>query len=126
MIRGVGASTSDSRTGFYTTLVAFLSLPSQHESPTITEVFDVMDKQLSVGKGSTSDKEDSDALTGHILICGALLHSGKVPNASDEEITRLVRVLIKASHHKNFHASFAYTFLIELLDQVCHNDRMYE
>lgn len=56
MIRGVGASSSVSRTGFYTTLVGFLSSHADTESPTIAHIFEVMDKQLHVGKGTSSDK----------------------------------------------------------------------
>lgn len=56
MIRGVGASTSVSRTGFYTTLVAFLSLSGPEESVTVTHIFEVMEKQLHVGKGTSSEK----------------------------------------------------------------------
>lgn len=63
-------------------------------------------------------QEDSDALIGHILICGALIRAKKVSTASDEELNRCVQVLIKASRHKTFHSSLAYTFLIELLSQV--------
>lgn len=54
MVRGIGASTSVSRAGFYTTLVAFLK--EHTETVSASELFDVMDKQLHVGKGATSDK----------------------------------------------------------------------
>lgn len=57
MVRGVGASTSVSRTGFYTTLFGFLH--AHGDSVSVSEIFDVMDKQLHVGKGSTSDKVSS-------------------------------------------------------------------
>lgn len=56
MVRGVGASTSVSRTGFYTTLAAFLSLPEQNDALTVAHIFEVMDKQLHVGKGASSEK----------------------------------------------------------------------
>lgn len=56
LIRGVGAASSVSRTGFYTTLVAFLSLPSDDEALSVSAIFEVMEKQLHVRKGASQDK----------------------------------------------------------------------
>lgn len=75
MIRGVGASTSVSRTGFYTTLVAFLSLAGQDDSLTVAHVFEVMEKQLHVGKGTSSEKVRSASVrTSTIHICNLWAH----------------------------------------------------
>lgn len=56
LIRGLGASTSDSRTGFYTTLVAYLSTTSDDDYPSITTLFEFMDATLNVGTGSHLEK----------------------------------------------------------------------
>lgn len=55
LVRGLGASTSESRTGFYAALVAFLST-AHDDYPTITNLFELMDASLSVGAGSNLEK----------------------------------------------------------------------
>lgn len=55
IVRGLGASTSDSRTGFYAAFVAYLST-AQDEYPTISNLFELMDATLSVGAGSNVEK----------------------------------------------------------------------
>lgn len=55
LVRGLGASTSDSRTGFYSALVALLStLPDEY--PTITNLFEIMEAKLRVGAGNNIEK----------------------------------------------------------------------
>lgn len=55
LVRGLGASTSDSRTGFYSTLVALLSTNSD-DYPSVTTIFEVMDAALSIGSGNHIEK----------------------------------------------------------------------
>lgn len=76
-----------------------------------------MHKELNVGKG-INVKEDSDALIGQILTCAALLRANKLLSADEKDVTDCVKILVQASHHKIFHASMAYTFLVELLKDV--------
>lgn len=54
LVRGLGAATAESRTGFYTTLVALLS--SSADYPSLETLFSIMDATLSVGVGSNLDK----------------------------------------------------------------------
>ena len=56
LVRGLGASTSDSRSGFFAALVALLT--TVHDDyPTISNLFELMDASLSVGElTSTLDK----------------------------------------------------------------------
>lgn len=63
-------------------------------------------------------QEDADALIGRVLVCASILHSNKIDNASDTEITKCIETLINASHYKFYHSSLAYTFLIELLKKL--------
>lgn len=74
-------------------------------------------KQLNTGK-AMADKEDSDALIGHILLCGALLRSGRLPNETEENVAECVELLVQASKNKVFHTSMAYKFLVDLLEEV--------
>lgn len=55
LVRGLGSSTSHSRTGFFTALVAFLS-SVQDDYPTPTNLFELMDATLSVGEVSNLEK----------------------------------------------------------------------
>lgn len=55
LVRGLGASSSSSRAGFYTALVGLLSQTAQ-EYPTVTEVIEVMEKELSVSKVGCNSK----------------------------------------------------------------------
>lgn len=55
IVRGLGASTSNSRTGFFATLVALLT-SAQDDYPTVTNLFELMDATLSVGAGSNLEK----------------------------------------------------------------------
>lgn len=55
LVRGLGASTSESRTGFYAALVALLST-AQDEYPTIANLFELMEATLHVGAGSNLEK----------------------------------------------------------------------
>lgn len=57
-------------------------------------------------------------MIGRVLVCAAILHSGKWQDASDAEISKCVQTLIAASHYKTFHSSLAFTFLLELLDKL--------
>ncbi|XP_031636245.1 myb-binding protein 1A [Contarinia nasturtii] len=116
-VRGLGASTSDSRSGFYAALVAFLAT-NPDDYPTITNLFELMDVTLSVGAGSNIEKEDSDALIGRVLVCASILHANKLNSASDSEIKKCIETLINASHYKSYHSSLAYTFLLELLEKI--------
>lgn len=117
LVRGLGASTYASRAGFFSTLVGFLTLP-ENASIDQTQIIEVLRKQLNTGKAMAADKEDSDALIGHILLCGALLRSGRLADESDANVTECVELLVQASKNKVFHTSMAYKFLVDLLDQV--------
>lgn len=63
-------------------------------------------------------QEDNDALIGRILVCASILHANKLESASDSEIKKCIETLIGASHHKLYHSSLAYTFLLELLEKL--------
>lgn len=56
LVRGLGASTSDSRTGFYSALVALLSTVPSDGYPTITNLFEIMETKLSVSGGNNIEK----------------------------------------------------------------------
>lgn len=116
LVRGLGASTYASRAGFFSTLVGFLTLPENGDLEQ-SQIVEVLRKQLNTGK-AMADKEDSDALIGHILLCGAMLRSGRLVDETPENVAECVELLVQASKHKVFHTSMAYKFLVDLLDEV--------
>lgn len=63
-------------------------------------------------------QEDADALIGRILLCAAIIRSEKLGVALDSDIAKCIQILINASHHKSYHSSLAYTFLLELLEKL--------
>lgn len=124
LVRGLGASTLASRAGYFTALVGFLSRPSAAVDITHDQLIAVLDKQLHVGK-ACADKEDSDALVGHVLLVGALLRSGRLRGgdaataaATDEQVAQCAQILVRAAASKVFHASLAYKFLVDLLHEL--------
>ncbi|XP_037033909.1 myb-binding protein 1A [Bradysia coprophila] len=115
IIRGLGASTCSSKTVFFRTLVGILMQPSC-AALSVDELVQVMEKELKLGK-EIKNKEDSDALIGHILLCGSLIRSNKLDSGTDDDLSKCVQLLTAASHHKLVHSSMAFTFLIELLSK---------
>lgn len=116
LVRGLGSSTFASRAGYFSTLVGFLTLP-ENANVSQQQIIEVLRKQLNTGK-AIADKEDSDALIGHILLCGALLRSRRLLDESTENLAECVEILVQASKNKVFHTSLAYKFLVDLLEQV--------
>lgn len=55
-------------------------------------------------------------MIGRVLVCAAILHSKRIENASDADISKCLQTLINASHHKTYHSSLAYKFLLEMLE----------
>lgn len=54
LIMGLGSTKSDSRTGYYTTLVGLLSTTQAEEYPTIADLFALMDEKLIVTTSLTN------------------------------------------------------------------------
>lgn len=116
MIRGCGASTNVSRAGFFTGLVGFLKSFNQDEL-TIEQVFEKLNKELHVG-ATIANKEDADAVVGKILVCGALLHSGRLAEANSEHLEQVTNILLQSTRHRTYHASLGFSFLCEIIEKV--------
>lgn len=116
LIRGCGASTNASRAGFFTGLVGFLKSFHQEEL-TIENVFDTLNKELHVG-AKIANKEDADAIVGKILVCGALLYSGRLTEANSEHLEQIANILLQSTHHRTYHASLGFFILCEIIEAV--------
>ena len=116
MIRGCGASTNISRSGFFTALVGLLRSFSDEEI-TNEQIFQALNKELHVG-ATIANKEDADAVVGRILCCGALLHAGRLANMNSEHLEQITNILLQSSRYRSYHASLGFSFLIEIIDTV--------
>lgn len=136
MIRGLGASTCSSRSGFFAAFIGFLKSTPKIS---IQKLYDAMEKQLHVGTEINNKvcahphppkdqhliyqcfrctQEDSDALVGHILLCGALIRSDRFLDCTTDDISKCTAILVNGSKHKKFHAALAYSFIFELMQRV--------
>lgn len=52
------------------------------------------------------------------MLCAAIIRSKKLEDALDSDIVKCIEILINASHHKSYHSSLSYTFLLELLEEL--------
>lgn len=116
LIRGCGASTNVSRTGFFTALVGLLRSFSDEEITT-EQIFQTLNKELHVGT-TIANKEDADAVVGKILCCGALLHAGRLDKVNSEHLEQITNVLLQSSRYRSYHSSLGFSFLIEIIDTV--------
>lgn len=57
---------------------------------------------------------ESDVVIGRLLLCGAIIHSGKAIEQKD--ITKCVQIFAESSHLRTQHSSVAYAFLTELFN----------
>ncbi|TMW51016.1 hypothetical protein DOY81_003886 [Sarcophaga bullata] len=116
LIRGCGASTNVSRSGFFTALVGLLRSFSEEEI-TSEQIFQALNKELHVG-ATIANKEDADAVVGKILCCGALLHAGRLTKMNSEHLEQITNILLQSSRCRSYHASLGFSFLIEIIDTV--------
>ncbi|XP_037939164.1 myb-binding protein 1A-like [Teleopsis dalmanni] len=115
LVRGCGASTNISRAGFFTALVLFLKKFLTEISN--KEVFDALQNELRTGT-TIVKKNDSDAVVGKILVCVAIMHSGRVFVSSEDDLQKLTLFLLRATKHRTYHSSLGYGFLIEFLNMI--------
>lgn len=113
LIRGSGASTSDSRTGFYTALCGFLSANVENV-PKVSELMEIMDKEYS-----NEDRKGLDSMLGVALICGAIIRSERMLGNSTEEDIQKIVMNLTSCFSKPSVAPVAYNFLAELVTKVC-------
>ncbi|KAI8122708.1 Myb-binding protein 1A [Lucilia cuprina] len=116
LIRGCGASTNVSRAGFFTGLVGIMKSFTTEEL-TMEQIFETLNKELHVG-ATIANKEDADAVVGKILVCGALLHSGRLTEANSEHLEQVTNMLLQSSRHRTYHASLGFSFLCEIIEAL--------
>lgn len=118
LVRGVGSNTNASRAGFYTALVVYLEQVKDSSCcPTIAEIFSLVKSELSDSGKDDDDKQTKLELrVGKVSVCGAIINSGLVENASDMELQTVLKTLKKGMYKSV--APLAIMYLSELAQKV--------
>ncbi|XP_057669059.1 myb-binding protein 1A-like protein [Diorhabda carinulata] len=113
IVRGLGSSSSNSRAGFYTILVAVLNLKP---NISVDQIFELIHKHLHTS-GSNSKSENADILTGQILACGAIIRSNLWFKADKERI-RIIKCILNACKERDYQGLLGFEFLINAFNKV--------
>uniref|UniRef100_A0A182Q7A1 Myb-binding protein 1A n=1 Tax=Anopheles farauti TaxID=69004 RepID=A0A182Q7A1_9DIPT len=121
LVRGVGSLQNSSRIGFYTGLVGLLEQLKVRdvECPTVTELFALVKSELTETESGKEDGKETTQLElriGKILVCGAIIKSGLIESATEEELSMVLKTL-KNNMHKML-TPLVYTFLNELVARL--------
>ncbi|XP_071453092.1 myb-binding protein 1A [Hetaerina americana] len=114
LIRGVGASRNNSRTGYFAALVSMLRL---FPGIPVKDVIELVKKELNKGK-HVSKGEAADIHMGQVLVYGAIIRSGRFPDASEEDQSEILANLITAGGKRTYLTLVANVFIIQLIKEV--------
>ncbi|XP_076236733.1 MYB binding protein 1a [Calliopsis andreniformis] len=113
LIRGLGASKTSSRMGFYTTLTVFLIM---YPEMSIDELLSIMDSELRPANSSKS--EHADVYMGRILMYGALIRSKALSKCNIETQQKILQDLINAGKQRRYLSFVSVSFLVEFINQI--------
>ncbi|XP_065093135.1 uncharacterized protein Mybbp1A [Ochlerotatus camptorhynchus] len=119
LIRGVGSNSHSSRAGFFTALVGYLEqVKNTVLCPTITEIFTLVKSELSdTDKGDDVTQQTKLELrVGKVSVCGAIISSGLIENASDMELQTVLKTLKKGMY--KVVTPLAIMYLSELVQKI--------
>ncbi|XP_055643593.1 uncharacterized protein LOC129779874 [Toxorhynchites rutilus septentrionalis] len=119
LVRGIGSNNNASRAGFFTALVGYLEEFQNTElSPTIAEIFNLVKTELCDIDDGDSKKQQSklEQRVGQISVCGAIITSGLIEGASDDELQTVMKALKKGMYKSA--KPLAFSYLSELVKKV--------
>uniref|UniRef100_A0A182XUW6 Myb-binding protein 1A n=1 Tax=Anopheles stephensi TaxID=30069 RepID=A0A182XUW6_ANOST len=122
LVRGVGSTQNASRIGFFTALVGLLEqLKSKEmECPAVSQLLGLIKSELT--DPEHADKEDKkqkvqlELRIGKILVCGAIIKSGLIDNATEQELQTVLKTFKKNMHE--LLTPLVYAFLNELANRL--------
>ncbi|XP_076642327.1 MYB binding protein 1a [Halictus rubicundus] len=114
LIRGLGASKTSSRLGFYTTLTVFLIM---HPEMSIEDIVSIVDSELHP-VNSNNKGENADIYMGRILVYGALIRSKILLKSTIELQKQIIQDLIKGGRQRSYLSLPSILFFIEFVNQV--------
>ncbi|XP_060533995.1 uncharacterized protein LOC132706596 [Cylas formicarius] len=118
LIRGLGASTSTARIGYFTTLTVWLNLLDNVDIQTILQF---VESELHKS-GKNSDSENADICIGQILTCGALIRSNLWYNFNNDNRRKVIDTFVGVSKERSYLGIVGFSFLVQLLDQLNENE----
>lgn len=116
-IRGLGASSFNSKQGYYCTLATLFKLDIDFD---IAELLNIVESELH-RSAKNSDGENADICTGKILFCGAVIRAKLWSKCSEELKNNILNVLIKSSKERNYLLLLGFSFITELLNEIPNN-----
>lgn len=119
LIRGVGSNNHTSRAGFFTALVGYLQQVKESDHcPSVTEIFKLVKSELSdTDKGEEDTQQTKLELrVGKVSVCGAIINSGLIENASDMELQTVLKALKKGMY--KMVTPLAIMYLSELVQKI--------
>ncbi|XP_050068162.1 myb-binding protein 1A [Anopheles maculipalpis] len=122
LVRGVGSTLNASRIGFFTALVGLLEQLKckELECPAVTELLGLIKTELTDSeRGDKEDKKEKVNLElriGKILVCGAIIKSGLIDSATEQELQSVLKTMKKNMHEML--TPLVYAFLNELTNRL--------
>ncbi|KAF4530902.1 hypothetical protein B566_EDAN017817 [Ephemera danica] len=120
LIRGLGSGRDTARKGYYAAFVSFLF---HFPSFPIQEVFDIINKELEVGK-FCSKGEEGEVCCGRVLAFGAVIRSRIFMKSTTEQQKYILNQMVEASEQKSYLPQLLSSFVIPLLTP--YNKRLFK
>lgn len=120
LIRGLGSGRDTARKGYYAAFTAFLF---HFPSFPIQEVFDIINKELEVGK-FCSKGEEGEVCCGRVLAFGAVIRSRIFMKLTTEQQKYILSQMVEASEQKSYLPQLLSSFVIPLL--IPYNKRLFK
>ncbi|XP_054014556.1 myb-binding protein 1A-like [Hylaeus anthracinus] len=114
LIRGLGASKTSSRIGFYTTLTVFLKM---HSEISVEELLSIIDSELHP-VNSNNKGENADIYMGRILVYGALIRSKVLCKSTTEIQMQIIQDLINRGRQRSYLSFPATSFFVEFINEI--------
>ncbi|XP_050302470.1 myb-binding protein 1A-like protein [Anthonomus grandis grandis] len=113
LIRGLGSPIHNARAGYYSTLVALLSLNLDVGA---RDVLELVKSELH-RSGKNSDGENADICVGQILACGAIIKANLWAKADSEQKNEIFQIILTACKERTYLGLFGFSFIIEILSE---------
>ncbi|XP_077295756.1 MYB binding protein 1a [Arctopsyche grandis] len=117
LIRGIASSRQTAREGYFCTLTILLKYRTDFS---ITVLLEKLNKELKIG--SLSKSETGEVCTGHVLVCGSVIRSGRFISCSEEERAEVIKALFNAGSKKAYLSLPAHVFLTDFIRQSTEED----
>lgn len=112
MIRGTGATMTNSKIGFFTLLSGFFK--ECGDTVSIADIFEVMDNELKI-TNKAKTRETADAYVGRVLIITAMIRQNMLQSVTGDQLRHCIQIILETTKLKSYHSKIAYNALIALV-----------